>query len=321
MLVAQVRRHGQLQNAAAQVRFQLTERLMVEVFHHELRTAALAEGKNAGAVGVIDVLLCRTLHSIERQKGIGDRLHVVQRAGEQHIVRIHQSRHHLKVAHALTVVVEGQQGNGVQQIFLRCAERHAGSVPHKRDEPFGRVQHAARFALTARKQPHGSEQGGARVAGANGKAVAGVAAADPHAAALRPHECKACAANTQVAPEVKVEVRQVEISAQRRVSLARRSLAVGEGRGDAEKVSRVYLRDVAWERRAQQIIGTAPHGFALVHRLLATVVVVEPLPIRAHRPQKLSHRRAQHFRVRNAGTDDVLFQRKSPPSLKSILQV
>ena len=80
---------------------------MVEVFDHKLRASALGKRKDARAVGLLDVLLRRALHAVERKKGVGDGLHIVQRTGEQQIVGVHQPRDHLEIAHALTVVVKG----------------------------------------------------------------------------------------------------------------------------------------------------------------------------------------------------------------------
>lgn len=184
----------------------------------------------------------------------------------------------------------------MQQVFFRRAEGHAGPVPHKGDEPLRGVKHAARPAPAACEQAHGGEQGSARVAGANGKAVAGVAAADLHAAALRPHKREARAADPQVAPEVKIEVRQVQLAAEGGVARTRRA-AVGDGGRQAEKVAGVHLRDVARKGRAQAVVRTPAHRLALVDALLAAVVVVKPLPLGTHRAQELAHRRAQHFRV------------------------
>ena len=86
MLVAEVGRHRELQNAAAQVDLQLSERLVVEIFNHELGAAALAERKHVRAVRAVDIVLRGTLHPIERQKGVRHGLHIVQRTGKQHVM-------------------------------------------------------------------------------------------------------------------------------------------------------------------------------------------------------------------------------------------
>ena len=175
----------------------------------------------------------------------------------------------------------------------------------------GLVEHAAGAALGVLKEAHGSE---GRLPGqrrAEGEAVQRVAAHGPQPGGIRPDEGEARAADAQVAADVEEQVVQPQVLGQ----VGKRVLGIVLGEENvgelAEKIAGVDLGDVAWEGDAQQVVGTAPHGLALVDGLTAEVVVKEPFPLRADGPEEFRHRGAEGGFVQRGGASNVLIQEKA----------
>ena len=157
-LVGEVRRHAQFQNTAAQIALQLGQGLVIQILHHEFRPASLRQREDAGAVGLVDVALGRSLHPVQGEEGVGHRLHIVHSPGEQQVVRVHQTRHHLEIAAGLAVVVEGHQRQMPRQIFLRRAQSHPLTVPCEGRDPLLLVEHPAYGVVRALEQPDGGAE-------------------------------------------------------------------------------------------------------------------------------------------------------------------
>ena len=91
---------------------------------------------------------------------------------------------------------------------------------------------------------------------------------------------------------------------------------IGKGRGHAEEIPGLHLRDVAGEWDSQQIVGPSPDGLALGHGLLTLVVIPQPLPVGTDPVQKVRHRPGQSFLRQRPGANVVLFQIRKPPIAK-----
>lgn len=282
---------------------------MVQILHHEFRTAALRQREDAGAVGLVDVALGRSLHPVQGEEGVGHRLHIVHGPGEQQVVRVHQTRHHLEIAAGLAVVVEGYQCQMPRQIFLRRAQSHPLTVPCEGRDPLLLVEHPAYGIVRALEQPDGGAERLTGLAAADAEAGEGVAPAYPHAGLLQPHQRKALAAHAHVPADVKEQVIHGQIGIN---SPLLRAL-IGKGRGHAEEIPGLHLRDVAGEGDPQQIVGPSPDGLALGHGLLTLVVVPQPLPVGTDSIQKVRHRPGQSFLRQRPGANVVLFQIRKPP--------
>lgn len=112
-------------------------------------------------------------------------------------------------------------------------------------------------------------------------------------------------------------MRQIKRTDQFGVTHTRRLVGKGEGRGNAEKITRVNLGDVAGERCIQQIVGSAAHRLSLEDGLPGKVVVEQALAFWSDSTQKLAHGVGQRLCVDGSRADDILFQEIT--SLQSVL--
>ena len=286
---------------------------MIQILHHEFRPAPLRQREDAGAVGLVDVPLGRTLHPVQGEEGVGHRLHIVHGPGEQQVVRVHQTRHHLEIAAGPAVVVKGHQRQMPRQIFLRRAQSRPLTVPCEGRDPLLLVEHSAYGVVRALEQPDGGAERLPGLAAADAEAGEGVAPAHPHAGLFQPHQRKALAADAHVPADVKEQVIHGQVGIDPPLLRA----LIGKGRGHTEEIPGLHLRDVAGEGDPQQIVGPSPDGLALGHGLLALVVVPQPLPVGTDPVQKVRHSPGQSFLRQRPGANVVLFQIRKPPRLQN----
>ena len=123
------------------------------------------------------------------------------------------------------------------------------------------------------------------------------------------HQCEALAADAHVPADVKEQVIHGQIGIDPPLLRA----LIGKGRGHAEEIPGLHLRDVAGEGDPQQIVGPSPDGLALGHGLLALVIVPQPLSVGTDPVQKVRHRPGQSFLRQRPGANVVLFQIRKPP--------
>ena len=196
-----------------------------------------------------------------------------------------------------------------RQIFLRCAQSHLLTVPCEGRDPLLLVEHPAYGIIRVLEQPDGGAERLAGLAAADAEAGEGVAPAYPHAGLLQPHQRETLAADAHVPANVKEQV----IHGQTGIDPPLLRALIGKGRGYAEEIPGLHLRDVAGEGDTQQIVGPSPDGLALGHGLLALVVVPQPLSVGTDPVQKVRHRPGQSFLRQRPGANVVLFQIRKPP--------
>ena len=196
-----------------------------------------------------------------------------------------------------------------RQIFLRRAQSHPLAVPCGGCDPLLLVEHPAYGVVRTLEQPAGGTERLTGLSAADTKAGKGVAPAHPHAGLFQPHQRKALAADAHVPADVKEQM----IHRQTGIDPPLLRALIGKGRGHAEEIPGLHLRDVAGEGDPQQIVGPSPDGLALGHGLLTLVVVPQPLPVGTDPVQKVRHRPGQRFLRQRPGANVVLFQIRKPP--------
>ena len=130
-----------------------------------------------------------------------------------------------------------------RQIFLRRAQSHPLTVPCEGRDPLLLVEHPAYGVVRTLEQPNGGAERLPGLAAADAEAGEGVAPAHPHAGLLQPHQREALAADAHVPADVKEQVIHGQVGIDPPLLRA----LIGKGRGHAEEIPGLHLRDVAGE--------------------------------------------------------------------------
>ena len=157
-LVGEIRRHAQFQNAAAQIALQLGEGLVVQILHHEFRTASLRQREDAGAVGLVDVPWVVPCMPYSARKALATDC-ISSMAPESS--RLYASSRPVTISKSPQVwqlLLKGTSARCPGRFFLRRAQSRPLTVPCEGRDPLLLVEHPAYGVVRALEQPDGGAE-------------------------------------------------------------------------------------------------------------------------------------------------------------------